>query len=249
LTWKTDPATALYATYQRGFFPPQYETGFDPASVLYAPTQPEHSDAYELGLRSHAVAGVEGSLALFDTEFHDKIDFINTPAGKVPVNTGLARARGVELGASYDLGTASNALTGLSLYGSFTEQRSSIESGQYEGNDTPNSPHELASWGAQYDHIDTGLWARIGGSYSGESFKDLANTPVGTPDGITGPEPSVTLWDCAIGWFQRPDRTGFALSFGVTNLLDEEYYRRFVTGIYPGAPRQCFATISYSVGF
>jgi outer membrane receptor protein involved in Fe transport len=242
LNWRVEPETALYASYQRGFFPPQYETGFDPASVLYAPTQPEHSDAYEVGLRTRALENLECTLALFDTEFHDKIDFINTPEGKVPVNTGLARAQGLELGANC-------TLDALSLYGSLTSQRSTIESGQYEGNDTPNSPHLLASWGAQYDIRETGLWARIGGSYSAESYKDLANTPVGTPDGINGPEPAFTLWDCALGWYQKPDRTGFSISVGVTNLFEEEYYRRFVTGIYPGAPRQSFAAISYTVSF
>lgn len=249
LTWRVTPETALYASYQRSFYPPQYETGFDPASVLYAPTKPEHSDATEVGLRSRAVEGLECSLALFQTEFHDKIDFINTPEGKIPVNTGLARALGVEVGANYDCGANSRALEGLSLYGSLTAQRSRIESGANDGNDTPNSPHLLASWGTQYDHAPTGLWARLGGSYCGESFKDLANTPTGTADGINGPEPSFTLWDCAVGWHEKPDRTGFSISLGLTNLFDTDYYRRFVSGIYPGAPRQFFAAISYTIGF
>jgi Fe(3+) dicitrate transport protein len=250
LTWKVTPETAWYANYQRSFFPPQYETGFDPASVLYAPTKPEHSDAFELGLRTRALEGVECTLAAFDTEFHDKIDFINTPDGlKVPVNTGLARSQGVELGVNGDLGMAAPALEGVSLYGSLTAQRSRILSDANEGNDTPNSPHLLASWGAQYDHHPTGLWGRIGGSYSGSSFKDPANTPAGTSDGVNGPEPSFILWDCALGWYQRPDRNGFSISAGVTNLFDYDYYRRFVSGIYPGAPRQYFAAISYSIGF
>ncbi len=250
LTWKVEPETALYASYQRGFFPPQYETGFDPASVLYAPTEPEHSDAYELGARSHAVDGLECSLAVFDTEYHEKIDFVISPTGqKIPVNTGHARARGVEVGANYDLGSANDALAGFSLYGSLTEQRSTIESGTFEGNDTPNSPHELASWGALYEHAYTGLWGRVGGSYSGAAFKDLANTAVGSADGVTGPEPSATLWDCAVGWNQRPDRTGFSVTAGVTNLFEEEYFRRFTTGIFPGAPRQYFAAVSYTIGF
>jgi Fe(3+) dicitrate transport protein len=250
LTWNFRPLTAVYASYQQGFYPPQYETGFDPNSVLYAPTDPESSEAYEVGLRSREIEGLESSLALFDTEFHDKIDFINTPAGlKVPVNTGHARAYGVELSLHYDLGAALDGLEGLSVYGTLTEQRSMIESGQYEGNDTPNSPHTLASWGVQYDHLPTGLWARLGGSYTGDSYKDLANTEVGSADGVNGPVPAYTLWDAALGWYQRPDRTGFALSVGVTNLLDEEYFRRFSTGIYPGAPRQAFATVGYTLAF
>ncbi|MBK7641703.1 MAG: TonB-dependent receptor [Planctomycetes bacterium] len=249
LTYRLDPDTALYASYQRSFFPPQYETGFDPASVLYAPTKPEHSDAFEAGVRTRAFEGLECSLAAFDTEFHDKIDFINTPEGKIPINTGLARAIGAEFGANYDCGAAARSLDGLALYGSLTAQRSRIETGDNQGNDTPNSPHLLASWGAQYDHEPTGLWTRIGGSYSASSYKDPENTPVGTADGINGPEPSYTLWDCAVGWNQHPDRSGFALSVGITNLFDHDYYRRFVSGIYPGAPRQAFAALSYTIGF
>lgn len=249
VTWKFNDATAAYASFQKSFYPPQYETGFDPASTLYAPTDPESSEAYEVGLRSREIEGLESSVAVFDTEFHDKIDFINTPSGKVPVNSGHARSRGVELAANYDLGSATRDLEGLSVYGSVTLLRSKIETGVNEGNDTPNSPHVLASWGTEYDHESSGLWARIGGSYSAKAFKDPANTPVGTADGINGPVPAFTLWDCAIGWNQHADRTGFAVSVGVTNLFEEVYFRRFATGIYPGAPRQAFAVVSYTYAF
>lgn len=250
LTWSVAPETALYASYQRGFYPPQYETGFDPASVLYAPTKAEHSDALELGLRSREIDGLEATLALFDNEFYDKIDFVILPDGtKVPVNTGHARAYGVEAGVNYDLGSLTSSLTGFSMYGTVTAQRTRIETGANEGNETPHAPHLLASWGAQYDHERSGLWARIGGSYSDDVFKDLANTTTASADGVTGPEPSYTLWDCALGWYQNPDRTGLALTAGVTNLFDEEYFRRFTTGIFPGAPRQEFATVSYTFSF
>ncbi|MFO1010270.1 MAG: TonB-dependent receptor [Planctomycetota bacterium] len=249
LTWRVRDETALYASFQQSFYPPQYETGFDPASVLYAPTKAEHSDAFEVGVRSREVEGLEASLALFDTEFHDKIDFINTPDGKVPINTGHARARGVELGLAWDVGTAVDALEGFSLYGSLTAQRSRIEVGANDGNDTPNAPHLLASFGAEYDHVRSGLWARVGGSYTGSAYKDPANTPVGTADGINGPEPAFTLWDGAIGWRQNEDRTGLSISAGVTNLFDEEYFRRFATGIYPGAPRQAFLALTYTLAF
>ncbi|HTF89118.1 MAG TPA: TonB-dependent receptor [Planctomycetota bacterium] len=248
LTWTVAETTALYASYQKGFYPPQYETGFDPASILFAPTDPESSDAFEVGVRSHAISGLETSLAVFDTEFEDKIDFINLPNGqKLAVNTGRARSRGVELGLNYDFGAASESLDGLSVYGTITELRSEIETGANEGNDTPNSPHALASWGVEYQHHRTGLWGRFGGSHSAKSFKDPANTAVGSADGVNGPQPAYTLWDCAVGWNQKPDRSGFGLALGVTNLFDEEYFRRFSTGIFPGAPREYFAAISYTV--
>jgi len=248
-TWTCTPATALYGSYQRTFYAPQYETGFDPNSVIYAPTRPESADAFEVGVRSREVEGLETSLALFYTLFDDKIDFLNTPGGKVPVNSGRAESRGVELAANYDLAASVAALEGVSLYGSITEQRSEITSGANDGNDTPDAPHRLASWGALYEHARTGLWGRLGGSYSGSSYRDPANTPQGTPDGLNGPVPAFTLWDAAVGWRQHADGTGFAIAVGATNLFEEEYFRRFATGIYPGAPRLYSATLSYTMGF
>jgi len=249
VTWTVRPDTSLYASFQQGFYPPQYETGFDPNSVLYAPTKPEHSDAYEVGVRTRAVDGLEASLALFKTEFRDKVDFINTPDGKVPINTGHARSQGVELELDYDLSAVSDSLSGFDVYGSLTALRSRIEEGANEGNDTPNSPHLIASWGAGYRHERSGLWARIGGYYSAEAYRDPANTPIGGADGLNGPEPSYVLWDCAVGWRQHPDATGFAVSAGITNLFDEEYFRRFATGIYPGAPRQEYVAVGYTIAF
>ncbi|MCA8977845.1 MAG: TonB-dependent receptor [Planctomycetes bacterium] len=249
LTWSLAENTAVYGSFQQSFYPPQYETGFDPASVLYAPTDPEHSTAYELGLRSRDVPGLGASIALFDNEFKDKIDYVNTANGKVPVNSGKARSYGVEGSFDYDLGSAAADLAGLSAYGTVTVLRSTILEGVNEGNDTPNSPHLLASWGAMYELGQTGLWGRVGGSYSDSTFRDPANTSAGSADGIVGSEPSYSLWDLAVGWNQRPDRTGVAVAAGVTNLFDEDYFRRFATGIYPGRGRAAFVQLSYAMNF
>ncbi len=248
LTYKVSPETAVYATYQQGFYPPQYETGFDPSSVLYAPTKPEHSEAYEVGVRTHEIEGVQTSFALFDTEFKDKIDFINTSAGiKVPVNVGHARTYGAELGFDYDVGTAASTLDGFDVYGTLTALRSKSLEGVNEGNDTTNSPHWLASWGALYKLPDTGLWGRFGGSYTASAYSNPANTHEGSADGVTGIVPSYVLWDAAVGWSPHPDHSGWGVSVGMTNIFDNEYYRRFSTGIFPGAPQQVFATVGYTI--
>ena len=57
----------------------------------------------------------------------------------------------------------------------------------------------LASWGAQYDHERSGLWARIGGSYSDDVFKDrrysqspaVTNKLLAAMDGSGGRVPDV----------------------------------------------------------
>jgi outer membrane receptor protein involved in Fe transport len=58
--------------------------------------------------------------------------------------------------------------------------------------------------------------------------------------------PSFKLWDAAVGWRENPDGNGLSITAGVTNLFDEEYFRRFSTGIYPGAPTQAYLAVTYS---
>jgi Fe(3+) dicitrate transport protein len=247
LTWRFVENAAVYGSWQRNFLTPQYDTGFDPTSAAFRPVDPEHSETREVGTRVRALPGLEFAAAWFRTEFDDKIDFVNLPNGsKIAVNTGRAESRGVELSAHYEFARLAQTLRGLSAYGTLTRQRSKIKSGVFDGNDTPHSPRRLASWGVQYEH-DTGLWGRVGGSHTGKQFKDPDNFTTGSADGIQGPEPAYTLWDAAIGWHQNPDGTGVSVTVGVTNLFEEEYYRRFVSGIYPGAPRQLYAAVGYTL--
>lgn len=246
LTWQAMKGAALYASYQENFLTPQYETGFDPTSAAYRPVEPEHSNTREVGTRVRAVRGLELTAAYFDTRYRDKIDFVNLPNGdKVAVNSGRARSHGVESGASFEFGSVAEDLRGLSMYGTATRVESTITSGVNDGNFTPNSPQTVASWGVTYEHC-TGLWARVGGSHTGPSFKDPENFPNGSADGVTGPLPGYTLWDAAVGWHEHDDGSGLAVSVGVTNLTDYDYFRRFSTGIYPGAPRQFFASASWT---
>ena len=250
LTWTFVKDAALYASYQENFLTPQYETGFDPTSPVFRDVEPEDSATREVGTRVRALPGMEFTAAYFKTDFTNKIDFVNLPSGdKVAVNTGEVKSHGLELGANYGFAHLAEALDGFSAYATLTNQRSTIEAGEFKGNDSPHSPHRLASWGLQYDHSPTGLWARIGGSYTSDQFKEADNFTTGSADGVQGPEPSYSLWDTAVGWRQCKDGSGLSVSVGVTNLLDEAYYRRFVSGIYPGAPRQLFAAASYTLSW
>ena len=245
LTWSFLPRAAVYVSYLESFAPPQYETGFDPTSNFFRYVKPEHSDTWEVGTRIREIDGVEFSGAYFDTEYQDKIEFVNQPNGqKLAYNSAKTTSRGVELGASVDIGHFMPEFKGLSVYGSLTSMKSTIEAGEFDGNDSPGSPHTLASWGVEWKD-PCGVWAHVGGTYSGSAYKEKENYDVGSADGVSGPLPSYTLWDAAVGWRENADGTGLALSMGVTNLLDEDYYRRFVSGIYPGAPRQGFVSASY----
>lgn len=249
LTWTAVKDVVLFGSYQKNFLTPQYETGFDPNSAAYRQINPEHSTSYEVGTRVRTLPGLEFSASYFRTDFKDKIDFVNQPNGtKVAMNTGTAQSHGVELSASYDFGKAAEELQGLSVFGTATNMRTRIFSGVNDGNDVANSPHTLGSWGVLYEHC-SGIWTRLGGSYTSSSFKDAENLTVGGADGVTGPQSGYTLWDAAIGWHQHADGDGIAITVGVTNLFDTAYYRRFVSGIYPGAPRQEFVSASYTLSW
>ena len=249
LTWTAAKGLAVYASYQENFLAPQYETGFDPASANYRRVDAEHSGARELGGRYRGIAGLEVTAAYFKTQFSDKLDFANLPSGdKIAVNSGRAQSHGLELGASYDFGRCREELAGLSAYATVTRLNATIESGENEGHDTPNSPRSTASWGVLYEH-GSGFWGRLGGSHTGPAFKDAENFHTGNPEGNTGPIPGVTLWDLAIGWHERQDGDGLSVTVGVTNLFEQDYFRRFSTGIYPGAPRQFFVSAGFAMSW
>jgi len=247
LTYDTEPQGALYASYQQSFVPAQFDS-FDPATVAFRPIDPELCQIYEIGGRVRR-CGFEGAFAIFDNEYTDKITILNDPNGlKVYSNTGLERHYGIELSGTTHLGDYTS-LHGVSLYATWTEMRAEILNGPFEGNDAPNAPHHLGSWGVEYQHPGCGLWARLGGTYTGGAFKEAANIPVGSANGVSGPQPAYTLWDAAAGWRARADGTGFAASVAVSNLFDEVYYRRFALGIYPGTPTAVYGSVSYTWKF
>jgi Fe(3+) dicitrate transport protein len=247
LTWEPRPGSAIYASYQESFTPAQFDS-FDPSTVAFRPIDPERARTCEVGGRTR-LRGFEGAIALFDTEYFDKITILNDPNGlKVYSNTGRERHYGVELSGRFDLGSHS-CFEGASLYATWTEMRATILNGPFEGNDAPGAPRHLGSWGVEYRHPCNGIWARLGGTFTGAAFKEAANLAVGSANGVSGPQPEFTLWDAAIGWQARPDATGFSAQIGVTNLFDEKYYRRFALGIYPGEPTAVYGRIAYTLAW
>jgi Fe(3+) dicitrate transport protein len=251
LTWTPLPRTALFVSYQENFAMPQYETGWDPTSEYYNNVDPETSKSWEYGTRIREIEGIEATVNVFDVEYKDKIEFVNMPNGqKLTYNSAETDSNGIEYGLSIDVGHFVEELRGLSLFGTLTKQKSIIgpsATGENEGNDSPEAPRTLGSWGVEYVHAETGLWGRIGGSYQGKSYHEPENYEETDASGQQGPIPSFKLWDAAIGWRQCPDGSGLAVSVGMTNLFDEEYFRRFGGGIEPGAPRQSFVAASYTI--
>jgi Fe(3+) dicitrate transport protein len=172
-------------------------------------------------------------------------------------NTQSSQVDGYVLAASYDLGGVVDSLAGLSVYGNYTRQDSTIDHGSsapgagddLAGNRAPNAPETLSNFGVRYRHR-TGLWARVGRNHTGDYYSDAANSKTPSADGVNGYVPEFTIWDASIGWNQNADGSGFSVAVGCTNLFDDdEWFRRNTTGIQPGAPRRFNVNVGYALNF
>lgn len=247
--WRFLPESAVFASYQESFGPPQYETGFDPSSDFYQRVKPERVRLFEVGARTRTIEGLDASLTLYYTRFRNRLQFRNLPGGdKEAYNSGKEVHYGFEAGVSYDFAAASDALDGFRAFATLTSIHAEVLNGEFEGNRPPNTPEWMASWGVRWDH-PSGIWAKLTGDSSGSAYKDAANSTEGSIDGQNGPVPSFTVWDASVGWRENPDGSGLSVAVGMTNLFDAEYFRRFVGGKFTGAPRQEFITATYELHF
>jgi Fe(3+) dicitrate transport protein len=252
------PKTAVFASYSEGFGTPLYNT-MDPSNVSYNPDlDSEDAENKEVGVRSRECAGFEASATYFEQEYENKIERSTTPGGITRFfNTQSSQVDGYVLAASYDLGGVVDSLAGLSVYGNYTRQDSTIDHGSsapgagddLAGNRAPNAPETLSNFGVRYRHR-SGLWARVGRNHTGDYYSDAANSKTPSADGVNGFVPEFTIWDASIGWNQNADGSGFSVAVGCTNLFDDdEWFRRNTTGIQPGAPRRFNVNVGYALNF
>lgn len=250
-TWTGIPRTAVFASYQQSFRPPQFYT-LDPSSAFFQKLDPEQARIYEAGVRTEDLDGFRGSVVGYWIGFEDEIAPVTLPSGVIVYqNQDRTAHRGVEIDATYDLSHAWQGLTGLSAYASLGLQKATIEVGANEGNDVPNVPGWTTAWGLAYDH-PSGLWAGLEGNSVDESFTHPENFTTTVPNGTQGIQPSRTTWDSAVGWRQRPDGTGFQVKVGVTNLFDSDYFTRqpgATGGITPAPGRRFYVALGYALTF
>lgn len=253
LAWEFAPRMVAFAGRQDSFRPPYYDN-FDPTSESYyneGGIQPELARSREVGLRVRDFHGFDAQVTSFRTNFEDLI--VVVPFGDVNkfVNVGTAVSSGVESSLSFDFGTLSESLQGLSAYITRTRQDSTITSGDFKGNDQPYAPHKLGSWGVEYEHA-SGVWVRVDGTSSGSSFAQQENFDRNfdhpTEDGVQGKTPAFRVWDVSAGWREHPDGTGLSVVVGMTNAFDTDIFLRN-NGIVPAPGRQVFATVSYTLRF
>lgn len=228
------PDVAVYANVQTSFQPPaanQIEISTDPQDV-----EAQYAWMYELGTRLQTRDGaLSADLALYQIDYSDRLE-PDPDQFDVLLNSGRSRHRGVELALDGDLEPA--GFDGFSYWTTVAYNQSQYENCEFEGNETPGSPHWLLGWGARYEFGRTGIFTAIDGYFVDESYSDRENTKDINAQGTRGQKPSATIWNAHTGFRRQLDeRVRLEVQLDARNVFDEEYFDvRAGRGIYPGAP-------------
>ena len=246
VSWQAREDWSLFANWFEGFRAPQV-WGFggvpDPSN---SEIDFERSRAFELGTRYRPSENSAASATLWRNEYDDFGVFYSG----FYENLGKISAEGIDLEA--DWSAMEGSLEGLSLTGSVTLQDTTLESGPNEGNSMPYAWDTKAAWRARY-MLGESWGFSLGGTFVGSSFSDEANTVAENLNGNLGKNPARTLWDAQVTRDWDVGRGGLLqVGVGATNLLDEEWYVHsrggfFGGGKVAGAPRQAFASVSFTI--
>ena len=241
VSWELTPCWALFANAHASFRAPQtfsYDFAKPDQDLDF-----EHGTNLEVGTRVVALRGISGSLAVWQTDFSDFIEY--DPDLDVVTNYGGFRSRGVDLVIDADLGCWSRRLRGWSVYGNATRQESEIQEGANEGNATPFVPEWLAVAGTRYEH-GSGIYGVLDWTYRSKSNV--------LPDDESIETPGYGLLGTRVGWHKLVNLGRACLevdaAVGVKNLLDRDYYLQHnATQYVPGAPREVFVDLAVALQF
>ena len=209
--------------------------------------QPETSKTFELGYR-YRNSGFEGSVAIYNVKFEDRI--LSRPTGpgivgspSVLANVGGVSSKGIEAIGTYRF------MEHWTAFGSFAYNRSEYDddilgpdgkvTDKIKGKVTQDTPETIAHAELAYDN---GSWfARAGASYTSERSYTIAAT-----DFLD----AYTVAELSGGYrFQseNPYLKGLEIQANITNLTDEQYFSTANSGgggyHMVGAPRQYYLTV------
>lgn len=231
---------AVFANMHRSFRPPQtwsYDFANRKQDLDF-----ETGRNTEVGLRTENLDGLSGSVALWQIEYSDFIDF--DPDTEVYTNLGGYRSRGIDFTFDLDAGRTFDVLDGVGAFGTVTYQGSEFTKGPNDGRNTPFVPSLIVQGGIRYEH-ESGIYGVLEGTYHGESDVDAANKYT---------TPGNTVFDLRLGWRHEID-LGKALlrvdlAGAVKNLFDADVWLRHNATLYvPGAPRELFASLGFGLDF
>lgn len=254
-------ALKLYANAETSFGSLQYfQIGQkDSNNQFAAGLKPETARTYEIGTRYDTkVWG--GEISLFRINFDHELQLV----GKLPnvpdsyegwTSLGATTHKGVESAAHVDLGAFSDALDGLTLWGTATYTHAFYKHGSFEGRDLPFYSRRTANLGLRYGiaqwtfNLDAFAQSKqhSPGSPSFDPAHPAEYVTEPSPEGDLGDIPGWTTWNARAEYAFGPSASNLRLGVGVKNLTDKRYFTRSTDnndGIYVGLPRTYFVQAS-----
>lgn len=236
LSHHMNDALMIYGSYSEGFksggftqrvFPP-IVAGFTAppgtADIDLIPTfEPEFVEVYELGFKYASADNrftVNG--AVFHTDYDDLQVQVFTSVAPVTENAGSASIDGFELEAKLVPGGGWVFDAGVGYINASYDELDEATALFPKSNDFERVPEWTVNLaGSREFGLESGaaIVARANAAYQSQTFNDAFNTPVIAQD-------SYTVLDASVSWISPADT--HRLTFGATNLTDEDY---FVTGV------------------
>ena len=237
---------ALSYVFDSGFVPYlSYAESFQPTNNATAsPTEsfkPTEGQQWELGIK-YQPPGTDILLSAAVYDLTQKNVSVTDNIGGITVTsqTGEVKVTGLELEAVGDV------TENLQLTATYTQAKSEVQDGQYQGNRLQYVPSRQASLWANYtwhSGLLDGFGIGAGARYTGNTYGDQGNTWLGHTN-------SYTVFDAALNYdLGRLDSglEGASLALNATNLLDKDYLSS-CDGYYCyyGDERSVVASASYA---
>jgi len=254
-------ALKLYANAETSFGSLQYfQIGQKDSTNQFASgLKPETARTYEIGTRYDDKAW-GGEVSLFRINFDHELQLV----GKLPnqpdshdgwTSLGATTHKGIESAAHVDLGAFSDALNGLSLWGTATYTHAFYRHGSFAGLDIPFYSRRTANLGLRYGisqwtfNLDAFAQSKqhSPGAPSFDPTRPSVYQRVPTPDGDLGDIPGWTTWNARAEYAFGPSYSNLRIGAGVKNFTDKRYFTRSTDnndGIYVGQPRTYFVQAS-----
>lgn len=238
---------ALYANASQAYRPNLFTEGFSSAANAVVDTNIQPGDIwqYEVGWRGEPQPWLSWDTSLFFVDFGNRTGTVANGAGPglaLITNTGRSHTFGWDTAAGLDLIGLTDQIQGSTLgqaWGRFrlqaalTLQNGKFVSGRQDGNNTQYTPNVLLRTGAVWEHTIGSI--SLLNTLSGPFYADDNNTR-------QREVPSFNVWDLVAT--VNVYRDIVSLTFGVNNLLDEDYFNRVRNdGIDPAARRNYFGAV------
>jgi Fe(3+) dicitrate transport protein len=251
-----------YLNISQGYRPVRYQEFASPNGNFNAANEPDPTKymTYEAGVHGWPLVGVFYNVSVFQVNTVNKIESQATgiPGQTVNVNSGDARARGLEMELNYDLlrlldNKPSGRRLALSLNASLldakiTDSKVLVATGgpTLAGNTPAYAPKHIVKAGLTYSESDT-LKLALHAVSTGTQYWADNNQPRTTAGVIVTPAkiPQYTLFDISVDYTVVPH---LRLLASVANLTDKQHYSRvfFVNGgVEPGRRRTLQAGAAY----